>query len=571
MAYLVAILGPAAKKRYDIPHGKAATIGRHSDCEISIPEIPGVSRHHAQILWDEGGYYVRDLKSLNHTFLNKVQVGDERQPLKNGDELAICNLVFRFQEDAPVRVNPMGPDLLGQKYVPGEESSASVLIVDDELRPPPRPNITSKVDVAASPDGVVRVSASLPSKLTALMEITRSLGKALALDQVLPQVLHSLFKIFIQADRGFIVLRSPEGELIPRWSMTRKGGSDDMIRISRTIVKQVMESKEACLSEDASEDGKFDMAQSIAELRIRSMICAPLLDSEGNALGVIQVDTQDHRKQFKKDDLDVLVTVAVQAGIAIHNAQLHEASIRQKEVEHDLELAHEVQRAFLPRVRPSFADYQFFDFYEPMDHIGGDYYDYIPLPDGRMAVLVADVVGHGVAAAMLMAKLSAEAKFCLALEHRPAVALTKLNDRMSSLQLERFVTLLMIVLDPIQHQATIVNAGHMAPICRRADGSLHEPGDEVKGLPVGILEGTTYDQLTITLAPGEAMFMYTDGLNEAMDANEKQFGIDRMRKHLQQRRGTLTELGESMIGEVRNFVGSSPQTDDMCLVGFARN
>ncbi|MCY2991634.1 MAG: SpoIIE family protein phosphatase [Planctomycetota bacterium] len=569
MAYVRTVNGPDVGHRYELS-GPTATVGRHPDCEIALPQADRVSRHHAQILRDGNVYYIKDLGSRNGTYLNDVKIDEQTYPLRDGDRVMVCDVTLAFQDEAAPKISAKKSDAAERCQPKSEDSSLNAVIVDDDDSTGSKSTVMSKVEVNNAPDGGIRVSASLQAKWNALIEITRSLGKTLTLDEVLPQVLNSLFKILLQADRGFIVLKTDNGELVPRWVKTRKVGGEDTIRISRTIVKQVMDSKQVILSADATQDKRLDISQSIAELRIRSVMCAPLLDSEGNALGVIQVDTQDQKKRFQQEDLEVLASIAIQAGIKIDNAQLHEKSLRQKEVEQDLELAYEVQRALLPQSRPNFAGYEFYEFYEPADHIGGDYYDYVSLPDGRTAIVVADVVGHGVAAAMLMAKLSAEAKFCLASEDRPAAALRKLNDHLSSMQLERFVTLVMVVLDPVTHQATIVNAGHMAPIWKRQNGSLDEPGNEFVGLPVGIMEGYPYEQHTIVLEPGETLFMYTDGINEAMNVAGELFSIERLRGHLLGFQGDLREVGNLIVTDVRNFIGKGPQTDDMCLVGLAR-
>ena len=162
------------------------------------------------------------------------------------------------------------------------------------------------------------------------------------------------------------------------------------------------------------------MAESIVDFHIRSMICAPLVDRDGNSLGVIQLDTLDPRNRFKKDDLDVLVSVACQAAFAVENAQLHEAAMHDQAIRRELAVAHEVQRGFLPSAAPRIPEYDFFEFYEPANQLGGDYYDYVELPGGRLAVVVADVSGKGISASLLMAKLSAETRYCLASEPSPA-------------------------------------------------------------------------------------------------------------------------------------------------------
>ncbi|MGE3777729.1 MAG: PP2C family protein-serine/threonine phosphatase, partial [Pirellulaceae bacterium] len=334
--------------------------------------------------------------------------------------------------------------------------------------------------------------------------------------------------------------------------------------------KHVMETKEAILSADAASDSRFEMSQSIADFRIRSTMCAPLIDSEGGAMGILQIDTMDQRQRFTESDLELLVSTASQASIAIDNAQLHEDALRQRTLERDLELAREVQAAFLPEKQPEVVGYEFCSYYQAANEIGGDYYDYIPFPDGRWALLVADVVGHGVAAAMLMAKLSAEARFCLASEPDPAAAVSKLNYKLNRLQLDRFVTFVMAVLDPQTHVVTVVNAGHMAPLLRRADGTLEEPSTEEAGLPLGILEEVQYNAATTQLRPGDSFTMYTDGIDEAMDRDGKQYTIERMRAVVRAATGGPQKLSDILLSEVRQHLNGKPQDDDMCLVCFMR-
>jgi serine phosphatase RsbU (regulator of sigma subunit) len=568
MPYLRAETGPDSGQRYNL-NVDETTIGRHPDCQIVLTEAGRVSRYHAQIVREGGSFFVKDMDSRNGTFLNNEKITpQEKFPLKNGDRLGVCDMLFVF--DGLTREQPKPGATVSDDKMAGP---LAALLVDDEEeseRGPSGSTVLSTLDLTTSSDGILQVSASLEARLAALIEIMRSLGKALALDDVLPQVLNSLFKTFLQADRGFIVLRAKDGTLVPRWSKCRKPDDEDTLRISRTIIKKVMDTKEAILSADATQDNRLDMSASIADLRIRSMMCAPLVDSEGNALGAIQVDTLDQRKRFRQEDLEVLASVAVQAGIAIHNAELHENALRQKEIEQDLEVAQEVQKAFLPQSPPNLEGYDFYDYYRAANHVGGDYFDYIQLPDGRTAVVVADVVGHGIAAAMMMAKLAAEAKYCLASESHPATAITKLNNRLSDVQVDRFVTLIMIVLDPEKHEVTIVNAGHMAPIWRHVDGTIEEPGADEAGLPVGIMDGIDYQQVAIVLAAGESLTLYTDGVNEAMNLAGEQFTIERVRKHVQADSKELKVMGQAIINDVQQFVGDGPQTDDMCLVSVAR-
>ncbi|MFM2094518.1 MAG: Phosphoserine phosphatase RsbP [Planctomycetota bacterium] len=561
MAFLVAKNGPNAGKKYPIVAN--SVLGRHPDCQICIPEVGAVSRYHAKITTEGGQHFVEDMNSRNGTQLNGTSI-TQRQRLAHGDVIRICDVEFAFELDAP-KSSQSGA--FGVAPTTEESPFEVPMLVDDQGEG--QSTVMSKVEVTAG-RLPLQVSASPEMRLSAFMEISQSLGKALSLDEVLSQILNSLFKIFVQADRGFIVLRTEQGTLIPRWTKVRRPGKDENMRISRTIINKVIDAREAILSADASSDAQFSLSQSIAEFRIRSMMCAPLVDTDGKAFGALQIDTLDQRHRFQKEDLELLVGIAAQAAIAINNAQLHENFVRQKAIERDLQLAHDVQKGFLPERPADVAGYSFFHYYQPANEVGGDYFDYITLPDGRVAMIVADVVGHGVAAALMMAKLSAETRFCLVAHPEPGTAVTALNNRMSGITVDRFVTMILVVLDPKTHEATIVNAGHMAPIVRRANGDIEEPGEDVSGLPLGLMEDTEYEQYRTTIGSGDLFIMYTDGINESTNPAGDEYGIERLRQILKNFPGTPSQVGAKIVDDVRTNLAGHPQHDDMCLVCCAR-
>ena len=557
MPYVLIETGPKAGAKNELRKPEIL-IGRHPDCDIVI-EDSNVSRFHAKIIAESDGHVVLDLKSRNGTFLNGKPIGApafaEPQPhvLHDGDEIRVCGVSLRYvrQQEAPFKVQ--------------EDSSthSSFQLADDAGGS----TILTKLDVSAA--SYVQLGATSEAKLAALLEINRALAKALSLETVLPKVLESLFRIFVQADRGFIVLVGPQGELIPRWMHTRKARTAESARISRTIVHEVLRTGEAILSADAASDERFEMSQSLADFRIRSLMCAPLLGPDGEPLGVLQIDTLDQRKRFEHDDLEILAAVAAKAGIAVANAQLYEQSLRQKALERDLQLANEVQRSFLPTQPPQVPGYTFFNYYQAANQVGGDYFDYIPLSGGRLAIVVADVVGHGVAAALLMAKLSAETRYCLATEPDLAKAITQLNKLFYRPTPDRFITMVIGVLDPAAHRVVLVNAGHMAPLWRRRDGQVIDAAEEIASVPLGIMDDVPYQEASLELASGESLTFYTDGINEAMNMQDECFGIPRMREIVGQS-GSVTDLGTAVISQVRQFMGNTPQGDDMCLVCVGR-
>jgi serine phosphatase RsbU (regulator of sigma subunit) len=226
----------------------------------------------------------------------------------------------------------------------------------------------------------------------------------------------------------------------------------------------------------------------------------------------------------------------------------------------------------LPQKRPQVAGYQFVDYYRAANLIGGDYYDYVKLPNDRVAVLVADVTGHGPAAALLMTKLAAEARYCLATCDHPADVVCRLNRLLCEDGVEdRFVTLNLIVLTPNTGEITIANAAHMPPLIRRRDGRIEELAPEIGGLPLGVNEDYPYQQATATILPGEIVTLYTDGISEAMNKNNEQFGFERLRKRLGGDCSDFSEYANALIDDVRRFTEKQPQSDDICVVCIRRD
>lgn len=560
MAVLQMVRGLNPGQLFPLEKDKAI-LGRHPDCQIVL-DAGAVSRQHAQILQVGEDYFVEDLRSRNGTFVNG-QLVEGRHKLNDNDKLKICDLLLSFHLTEPL---PQSASTISQ---PAPTDSALAMVVDDSGKTFSS-TIMSKVDIPSSRSGM-HISVNPETKLKALLEITRNLSTAISMEQVLPKILDSLFTIFLQADRGFVVLQETEGgPLIPK-AIKHRRGDEEMIRISRTIVNQVLTSKQAVLSADAASDSRFDSSQSLADFRIRSMMCAPLVGNEGRAFGVIQIDTMDQRSRFRQDDLDVLASVACQAAAAVENAQLHEQALKNRDLQRDLELAHKVQQGFLPSAPPQVAGYDFFDFYEAANQVGGDYFDYVPLPGNRLAVVLADVSGKGAAAALLMAKLSADARYSLVSEPTAAQAINRLNASFSRSGWEdRFVTLVLAMLDLDNNTVTIVNAGHMDPLLRHSNGKVEPIGMLEGGMPLGVDAECVYEQFTIPLNSGESITVFTDGFSEAMNSKGELYGIERLQQRLAANVPNVAGLGPLILDDVKKFVGKWKQSDDMCLICFGR-
>ena len=558
MAILELVKGDVPGTRFELD-GDRAVIGRSADCEVPL-DVPAVSRRHAQILRESGLYFIEDLQSRNGTFLNDSRI-TERSPLGEGDRLLICDQEFRFYTGHGTGMLDPMRNLA--------ESSISELI--DDRTTPGRASVMATFDVGGG-SASWGLSAKPEVKLAALMEITNGLAQTFSVEDILPKLLDSLFKIFVQADRGFVVMpRKVDGPPVVVADKSRRPGDESRMRISRTIVEEAMSSRKAILSADAASDERFGMAQSIADFSIRSMICAPMIGIDGQPVGVIQIDTLNQRARFTDQDLEVLAAVASQAAVSIDNAKMHEQVVAQRAVQRDLELARRMQRTLLPSSPPEVAGYFFFDYYQAARQVGGDYYDYVPLPGGRYAVIVGDVAGKGVPAALLMARLSADVRFSLASEPDPAKAVQRINEGFMRHDWgDRFVTMLVAILNPATNELIIVNAGHMAPILRRHDGSVADIGEDLAGLPLGVADGYEYESFKHQVEPGDLLTIFTDGFSEAMNNQRDLYGIERLRKQLSCPAVSVKDFGQHILEDVNKFVDGYDQSDDMCLVCFGR-
>jgi len=560
MAVLIPDRGPCAGKAYPISK-TPYVLGRSSGCDLLdvFSDDSRVSRQHARLVEISDHFYVEDLGSVNGTFVNGRRIRT-KLGLRDGDVLSICGIDLRFCHEAPTR-----RDLRGLS-VRGSSARSSIRLDDGERR------ILSSIQIPSSLSDIGEgLTSNAEKKLEALIRLLGSLGRSLDVDTMLDDLIESLFDVFPHADRGFVVLAEEEQQqYVPRLIRYRDEDSTTEMRISRTIIDRVSRSKEAILSVDASSDERFETSRSISGGGIYSVMCAPLLDSFGGTLGVIQLDSTD-RKQFDQQDLDILASIAPQAAMALSHARIHTEELERQAIERDLALARKVQLDLLPDQPPEVGEYEFYNYYKAAYQVGGDYYDYVRLPGDRLAGIIADVCGKGISAALLMAKLSGELKYLLANEPTYASAIARLNDSVcASGASGTFVTLALVVLDLRSHRGTIVNAGHMAPLLLRRDGRVEEVGTECRRPALGIVPGQAYKKSEISIDSGDAVVMFTDGVTEATNAADELYGSQRLLACVRRSAGDATMLGEGILADVQEFMEESPQSDDICLVCLRR-
>ena len=546
--------------------GAINRIGRVSANEVHL-DHHGISREHAVITRDGGGFYITDFASRNGTFVNGRAI-QKKTKLINGDLLRFCDIELVFFENNALSDESCqysASDLIKLK----NEVHVSRIVVADAG---PGEGYTIKSQIPLDEKRPVLTSAKASVKLRAMIDISRNLGAAV--DQVLPQIVENLLKIFLQADCAYILLHDDQTQRLElKAFLHRDPNNQESFRISRTILEKVSQTKAAILSDDVANDFRFGTSESIISYNICSIMAVPLMDYDNSeVLGVIQVDARSRGQKFTHEDLDLLVSLSYQVAVSYQNAKLHEIAIADKIMEREMNIANTVQRGLLPQESPVIANYSFFDFYRPAKYLGGDYYDYIVLADGRLVFALGDVSGKGVPASLLMAKLSAEVRGGLIIEPTFSGVVQRLNRIFCDPRWDnRFVTFFFGLLDPSTHEISFQNAGHIPPILVSPNGKSEMLGDEHIGLPLGVMADTQYPESRFTMQLGQKLVVLSDGITDAMNARGEYFGTNGILKHIAgSNEGTVTEFGERLISAVHNFSGRTPQTDDQSLVIVGR-
>jgi serine phosphatase RsbU (regulator of sigma subunit) len=532
-------------------------VGRGS----AVGKIDSISRRHAVILYIDGNYYIEDgdgqgRPTRNHTFVNDQQVPfPGRRLLHDADRIRICDFVCTFH------LGTVADRILEQPAPKG-------------ARPAEDRNAVSSVEASLEHDSSGQVLQAQPAqKLRVLLEISKSLSSTLEVDDLLSRLVEHLFELFKQADRGFVFLWDrASGALEPRVFKARRATDAPDARFSGSVVRQCVEEVRAKLANDVIRE--FPDSGSVAGLPIRSLMCAPLWSPDGEPLGAIQLDAQGASRKFAQEDLELLLGVASQASIALYNARLYRESLLNQRRERDLEVAHQVQRALLPHVQPIVPGYDFYAYYESALEVGGDYYDFVPLSGQRLGILLGDVAGKGVPAALVMVKFSVEARVCLLAEPDLEAAVRRLNTVMYRVGLsEMFVTLVAVVLDPAAHTASLVNAGHPSPLLyRRATGAVERATPrEATAMPIGPFDTLDFACCQVEFQPGDSLVLFSDGITEAMDACGRQFKSGGAAAVLGGAHCPPGEMGDRLIQAAKKHASGCGQQDDITLLCFGRS
>ena len=523
------------------------TIGRSARSDICIPDA-FASRLHAEVRQEGESHWLQDLGSANGTRYNDAVVSMP-VPIFPGGKIQIGETVITFDQEVIER--PKNATLIAENTQALDPSNTISF-----TRPK---NPTSEI------------LESQFSSRTDLLGLISKVGVTLLssndLDDTLSQIANLVFDA-VPADRCVIMLRDEEEEGGMKIAVARERGKDehpDEVRISRTVMDEVMVMHKSVMTSDAQHDPKF-ASQTMALLGVRSVIAVPLSVSEEEVFGIIYADTPTFENTFTEEHLNILTTLGSVAAIRIENATLTEERLERERMERELELATEIQQRFQPSAPPIIDGYELQGISFACYEIGGDYYDFIPRRDGKMLIALGDVSGKGTAAALLMSSLHAAI-------HAQTVAGSDLTEMVGSVNkylanntpTNRFITFFVAELDPATGVLNYINAGHNPPMVARNGGAVEELASG--GFPLGIMANAEFELGKIQLEKGEGVVIFSDGVTEAATLEAEEYGNDRLIEVIQKNiHRSAAGLRDKIESSVSAFTKTAPANDDITLV-----
>ena len=527
------------------------TLGRSSGNDLPIPDRT-LSRSHARISVSGEAAVLEDLESRNGTMLNGVRIS-ERVPLHPGDRIVVGETSIDFNVEATARVVLDAPE----KESPLEKTlfrSSADLVSSHRLEAPKH----------LGAEELSRLNASL----RILNEVSVELLSDIPIGRLLTLILDKIFS-YMRPDRGLLLLADEHGELKPEAVKFAPTVDASDIRLSRTLLKAVVEERNGLLMIDTETDEKLGTADSIRLQGITSCLAAPLVVGE-KAIGLIYLDARLGRRSFTEEDLRLLSSLANAAAVKIQNTRLQLESVAKQRIEREMGLAWEVQRRLLPDRPPELAHTELFGRTIPSRTVSGDYYDFFERPGGRVDIVVADVCGKGMAASILAASVQAAFQAWAGEDFAPGKICVRLNDMVvRRTNPEKFVTFFTALYDPPTGRVDFANAGHNPGIVLRRDGSAELL--ESQGLPLGLFAGRDYPSTSLVLEPEDLLVLYTDGVTEAADPGDVEFGLDRLTAVVRAHRTAPLEDLETAINEaLSSFAAGVPFADDRTLVLLRR-
>lgn len=399
--------------------------------------------------------------------------------------------------------------------------------------------------------------------LRRLLDITRQMAATTDLDALLQTIIDAAREV-LACERASIFLYDAQTKEL--YSRVATGVASIRFAADRGIAGAAATTRDVVNVADAYADRRFNPEIDRATgFRTRNLLTFPLENLAGELMGVLQALNKTGGP-FTAEDEELARVLSAQAGVALHRHNLLEEFATKQRIERDLELARRIQQAQLPKANPVLAGYEIAGWNRSADETGGDCYDFMALPDGRLALLLADATGHGIGAALVIAQCRSLTRGMLSVTSDVATVAQRVNEILShDLTDDRFVTAFIGVLDPRRHVLEYVAAGQGPLLHIGAAGGAQARG--AGGMPFGIVADATYPPERYKLAPGDVVALLTDGFYEAAAPDGELFGEERAVSFVRQRQDTpLPELITALHAELVRFAAGAPQADDLTAV-----
>jgi phosphoserine phosphatase RsbU/P len=516
-------------------------VGRSSKADLVLSDR-FLSRQHARFFREGDAWVVEDLGSRNTTLLNGRPLATPAR-LSTGDLVKLSETVISVE----------GFDATSSR--PKSDSSSKTSSSDTIV-------LRSASELLATAE---RESAG---RLKMLNEVHRALAASLSLDELLEAVLDRTF-VHLGPEEAVIYLRKPHGGLERAASRRLPSARGDFF-FSRSLEHEVAEKGQVALVLDAQTDERFAAAESILSSGVRSLIAAPLIDSAGSH-GMIVLSSRVHVRRFSEQDMELLAALGSVAALRLRNLSLAEEGARRRELEKEMALARQIQLTLLPEQLPEIPGYSLFAANDASRAVSGDFYEFQGRDEGdEQVIVIADVSGKGMAASLLAASFDALLMGPIEVGQPTDQICSKVSRRLfKKSPPERYVTAFIAALDPGSGRMSYTNAGHNPGLLFRADGTVQRL--EANGMPLGLFPLVEYERVETTLARGELMLLYTDGITEAANPHGEEFGIDRLQNVVARyTREPLVAVAVAIETAVEVFADGTPFGDDRTMVLLRR-
>jgi serine phosphatase RsbU (regulator of sigma subunit)/pSer/pThr/pTyr-binding forkhead associated (FHA) protein len=545
----IAILEPGGVTRQVPLDRDRIRLGRSSDNDLSFPSDMSLSRHHLVLERGEDGWYVEDLGAKNRTTLNGRRL-EGKTRLSSGDRLSAGQVVVVFggtkSSTGPVEFT-----------VGGDEGPLRATVMT---------NLRGVLSRESTMPGVRRPVPSgdrrgVPLEHPGVAALIRA-GQELAGHRPLDELFELILDLSIQAvgaERG--VLMTLEGDDLVVRSVRGEG-----FRISTTVRDRVIKEGASLLVRDTALDEAFKSRDSIVGQQVQSVMAVPLQTND-RVIGLVNVDSRSFARPFTPDDLDLLTVLANVAANRIENQRLTVIEHQKQLISRDLEQAAEIQRRLLPHQSPVVPGYEIAGHNLPCQTVGGDYFDFFPYDDGRIGLVLGDVSGKGMPAALLMTALKGGVQVLLGEPPENVASVMSRLDRVvaANFPRNRFVSLFFGLLDPASGDLVYCNAGHNPPFLVRADASIERLPS--CGTILGIFPEMGYEVKSCRLEKGDVLTLFSDGVTEENNPGGEEFGEERLARLLVEKgRGAAASLVEGIRQAVLAWAAGAAAADDVTVV-----